>query len=697
MNPQFPYPATPTGVPAGITQPSVAFKKEVTTAAGSIFLFLVVYLIMFVLSVALVIGCLYAGFMLIVNVPRTITIIIGLGLMGLGVMVFVFLIKFMFAVSRYDRSGIIEVTEDEQPRLYAFIRQLTKDTQTPFPKKIYLSPDVNACVFYNSSFWSMFFPIRKNLQIGLGLVNSVNISEFKAVMAHEFGHFSQRSMKVGSFVYNVNRIIYNMLFENNSYSNFLQGWANIGSISAFFANITAGIARGIQWILRQMYAVINKSYMRLSREMEFHADAVAASVSGSKSLVTALRRIELADAGYNIVLQKCDDLFRQKKISGNIYHNQRIVMKQLADKFNLEVQHELPVISSSFVAGNNFSRVNFKDQWASHPSTDDREKHLDNLAVNAEILPESAWVLFDNASELQQQLTNKLYERAIDGQEVTSIDGHEFEKTYYEDVKNFVLPQQYNGFYDDRLVTLLDEQQLIPDTAVIPADATSFFLQENTVLHKQIAAMTNDMNLLKAISAGNIDTKSFDFDGIKYNRQDVPIVISRLEAEQQEAKRKLGELDKKAIHYFLLKARQAGKENELKSMYLRYYGWRRDADEYLKQMNAMLEQLAPIYSGQTIPIEQINAMIDDLKNSHEIKLKGWLKKWLALGTFDQPGKHKELIEKFIPANYVYFSGSSFMDTELQELDTICHQSWDDVNKFLFARFKEILEYQLTLK
>ncbi len=696
MQPQFPYPPTPTGVPASITQPSAAFKKEVTTAAGSIFLFLIVYLIMFALSIALVIGCLYAGAMLIINVPRAITIVIGLGLMGLGIMVFVFLIKFMFAVTRYDRSGIIEITEHEQPRLYAFIRQLTKDTQTPFPKKIYLSPDVNACVFYNSSFWSMFFPIRKNLQIGLGLVNSVNISEFKAVMAHEFGHFSQRSMKVGSFVYNVNRIIYNMLFQNNSYSNFLQGWANTGNVSAIFASITAGIARSIQWVLRQMYGVINKSYMRLSREMEFHADAVAASVSGSKSLVTALRRIELADAGYNIVLQRCDDLFRKKKISGNIYHNQRIVLKQLADKFNLEVQHEMPVISSTFIAGNNFSRVNFKDQWASHPSTDDREKHLDGLAVNAEIMPESAWVLFENTDELQSQLTIKLYEHALGDQEMTLIDGHEFEKTYYDDVKSYVLPKQYNGFYDERHVTILDDQQLTADSSAISDEINNIFSQENGVLHKQINAMSNDMNVLKAIAAGNVDTKSFDFDGIKYDRYDAQTVISKLETEQKETEKKLEELDKRAIHYFLLKARQAGKENELKTMYVNYFGWRRDADEYLKQMNEMLEQMAPIYAGQSIPIEQINNIIGDLKNSHEIKLKGWLKKWLALGVFDHSNTGREQFDTFVAGNYTYFGGTIFVETELKELSKICHQSWDDVNKFLFVKFKEILEYQLTL-
>ena len=112
----------------------------------------------------------------------------------------------------------------------------------------------------------MFFPVRKNLQIGLGLVNTLNVSEFKAVMAHEFGHFSQRSMKLGSFVYNVNRVIHNMLYENKGYSNFLQGWANLDGVFALFAAITAKIAQSIQWILKQVYGLVNKNYMGLSRE-----------------------------------------------------------------------------------------------------------------------------------------------------------------------------------------------------------------------------------------------------------------------------------------------------------------------------------------------------------------------------------------------------------------------------------------------
>jgi len=38
----------------------------------------------------------------------------------------------------------------------------------------------------------MFLPVKKNLQIGMALVNSVTVTEFKAILAHEFGHFSQK-------------------------------------------------------------------------------------------------------------------------------------------------------------------------------------------------------------------------------------------------------------------------------------------------------------------------------------------------------------------------------------------------------------------------------------------------------------------------------------------------------------------------
>src|SRR6185295_8865605 len=180
------YPASPLITDATILAPSGKFKSEIAKVLFSIFLFVMVYLLLVVIAAGLFVACVAGGIGLIIALPRFITLMVGLGLIGLGVMVMVFLVKFIFSVKRYDTSDGIEVFEEDLPELFAFIRKLSKDTNVRFPKKIILTPDVNAAVFYDSSFWSMFFPVRKNLKIGLGLVNSLSVSEFKAVIAHEF-------------------------------------------------------------------------------------------------------------------------------------------------------------------------------------------------------------------------------------------------------------------------------------------------------------------------------------------------------------------------------------------------------------------------------------------------------------------------------------------------------------------------------
>jgi Zn-dependent protease with chaperone function len=693
------YPPSPENVPPALTEPSAAFKKEVSGVMGSIVVFFIVYVLLLVLSIALVIGCFYAGVAIIINAPRLITIVAGLGLMGVGVMIFIFLIKFIFSVSRYDKEHIVEIKEEEQPALFEFIRQLTKDTHTKFPKKIYLSADANACVFYDSSFWSMFFPVKKNLQIGLGLVNALNLSEFKAVMAHEFGHFSQRSMKLGSFVYNVNKVIHNMLFENKGFTGFLRGWANIDGIFALFAQITAGIAQGIQGILRGMYGFINKKYMGLSRQMEFHADAVAASVSGSKSLGTALRRIELAAACYDMTLEKCDVLFRQKKVCQNIFPNQHFMMLYMAEQHKFPLEGGLPVITDEFISNHNLSRVNFKDQWASHPSTDDRIAHLNKLAIPAEVSHEPAWHIFHDKEALQKRITAKIYEMAPVPEDAERLDDESFGGMVQEDLRYHSFPEEYNCFYDNRQVT---EPQDVFRSEPGGATAVKFediFTVANSRLPKKINSLMADIELVKAIEEKGKDIKTFDFDGDKYVRADAPRVIDKLEEELKFLKQQQETADREAILYFWSRAllRNSGEGNELRRKYQSYFELRKRSEEFLKQMNDMLGTMGSIFSGDTIPVEQINVIIDDLKSQYEPEFKKGLTFWLEAGAYDSDPGLKKRVSDFTQTQYRYFTGSEFIDRQLQELYELANDNWSAVSKFLFAEFRDITKLQLKYR
>src|SRR5207244_2163286 len=114
-------------------------------------------------------------------------------------------------------------------------------TRAPLPHRVYLTPDVNAAVFYHESLLSLFLPTPKNLIIGLGLVNQLNLSEFKAVLAHEFGHFSQNSMKLGTYVYVSNRVIGELVFGRDWLDDLVNGIRGLDIRIAIFAWAFTGL------------------------------------------------------------------------------------------------------------------------------------------------------------------------------------------------------------------------------------------------------------------------------------------------------------------------------------------------------------------------------------------------------------------------------------------------------------------------
>lgn len=682
------YPASPSFVAEEKLSPSPSFKKQVGSVILSIILFFIVYLVLVIASVFLAIFCCYGGVLVILSLASFLGLLVGLGLIAVGLSVIFFLIKFIFAVSKNDNAQRIEITEAEQPRLFEFIRQLTTETKTKFPKKIFLSPDVNACVFYNSSFWSMFLPLRKNLEIGLGLINSINISEFKAVMAHEFGHFSQRSMKLGSFTYNVNRIIYNMLYENNSYSNFLNAWGNLHGILGICAMITVKIAQFIQWILRGMYSFLNKSYMGLSREMEFHADAIAASVAGGNNVVNGLARIELAQVSYNSALRKADELLKENKISANIFSNQLTVFQKIATEHRLAVKDGLPVVSTSFLESFSKSRINYKDQWMSHPSLEDRRINLERLDINIPADDTSAWSIFDNAKELQHKLTEHIY-KSVEVEAPTQFTEAEFEALQQEEKEQYSLPKIYNGYYDKRFFDLKEW-----DFTAIQQQGTSrnfeaLFTEEHIQLPVSIAQNKTDIETLKAIRDKQISTKTFDFDGSKYSRRDAASVIALLEEDTKQNELKLEQLDKEIFAYYS----SSPSAEKLKEGYEEFNRISGRLDAFVAEANKLFDQLAPLY--QQVSRETAEQLIADLKRNNEPAIKKIFNEALNEKVVKPERKIKlyENIIGFLNKDYQYFAGDTFFNNELNDLTSLVREvagCWDE---FKFSAYKQLLEVQ----
>ena len=690
----FTYPPSPAMAEENKIVLSLAFRKQVSKVIGSIILFLFVYLLLMLAAAALAVVCFYLGTALIIAMPKFITLIIGLGLICLGVSVIYFLIKFIFASSKDENSARVEVKEEEQPRLFAFIRQLSEETHTPFPKKIFISPSVNASVFYNSSFWSMFLPVKKNLEIGLGLVNSINASEFKAVVAHEFGHFSQRSMKLGSFTYNVNRVIYNMLYDNSGYTNFLNAWSRVHSYLRFFAMLTAKIANGIQWVLRGMYGFINKNYMGLSREMEFHADAVAAGVSGGNNLISSLSRIQIAEDCYQNALNNASAWLKENKISKNIYNNQLVILRSWAKEHQLPLKQGLPEVTFQFIQSISLSRINFKNQWASHPTLEERKTHLELLSINVAPEEVSAWKLFDHADRLQEQMTEILYRSVKREPDFETLDGSNFEEFHSKERDKYKLPLIYQGYYTSRYIELNDWQI----ESLVSMDTTKSFDQlfskENGLLQTSINNNRKDLGLVRAIKEKKFDLKTFDFDGVKYELKDCDPIIEKLEEEIEVEQERLKMLDKEAFIFFYRNAKE--RSREIKFGYLHFQSVNRECDECLATANQILSITQPFYEGG-LTLERINTDLAELKNV-ETKFKSSLTKLMdekIIGV----DSHKELfihLNNFISKNYVYFISSQFVNSELNELRELSVNVYNVFNDYRFRIYKNLLEEQLAV-
>lgn len=274
-----------------------------------------------------------------------------------------------------------------------------------------------------------------------------------------------------------------------------------------------------------------------------------------------------------------------------------------------------------------------------------------------------------------------------------AISSDEFEHWFSKSVADTRFPEAYNGYYDARLLYLPSEAEesdlFMPDAE--NGNIEEIFSAQNSSLGKQIQAASADLHVLKLIESNEYPVKTFDFDGVKYEKEEVGKIVADLEKEINELSHKLRQNDLATIRYFVNNAKEREK---LTHLYREYFSLRRQSSEYLNTINFMLGQLRPLSEGSSMSIEEVQIMISKLKNDHEPLFKKELQQWLQMGAFGNETGVKEMAEKFLAADYVYFSGGEFFDIELATLNTIAQDSWDAIMTMISVKFRQLAEVQL---
>ena len=492
------------------------------------------YLLLIALGVIIVIGSFWGSYHLIIDVlpevgsGRAIILIIMsvIGLCLLAIMLGIYLIKPLFAFKKNHNETRVEVFETECPDLFAIIRDVAGKTGCKMPKHVYLSPDVNACVFYDTSFWSIFFPIKKNLEIGLGLFDGTSVEEVKSIIAHEFGHFSQNSMKVGSTVYVTNTVLHDLIYAEDFWDRFVDKWClSDTGVIRFFGVLTRGLTNIINRLTFYVYKFVQKGYLKLSRYMEYDADNIACQCVGSDNFVSAMCKIDSLSNKDGLYKHLLSNLIDEKKIVANYFIGKRIVANIIPNKDMPVLQYDEQLIKPirTFEIE---SRVKVEDVWSSHPSLEDR---LDNAraqhcpaTVSRNPIP--AWSLIPDVI-LERVSTNytSFIRKNVDG-EISYISD--------EQLKEWMQKEVSENFMDDRLRPFFGKNIIQFDVdKEVEMPTESPLTESNARKIAEFSALLNDWSILNQVNLGQIEAREVLVDGKVYSKKKLPIESFRIELD----------------------------------------------------------------------------------------------------------------------------------------------------------------------
>lgn len=394
------YPAGPAGAGSQLAKASPAYRRHAWLAMVALLVFVGAYLLFSgwlawkaYLSIRASVYGSRDGFLLLV---------VGVGAAFLAV----FMLKALVFVRRGQMDGLTEITEAEQPRLFAFLYRLADEARAPRPAKVYVSARVNAAVFYDLSLLNFFLPSKKNLEIGLPLVNVLTVSEFKAVLAHEFGHFAQRSMAVGRWVYLAQQIAAHIVAKRDGLDRFLEGLSRTDIRIAWIGWLFSLLVWSIRSVVDSLFRVVVLADRALSREMEFQADRVSVSLAGSDALIDALYKMQAADSAWDRTLDFANQRLHKGHAAPDLYDIQsRIIQKLRAiyDDPNYGTPPPAPADGPATHRIFKRDRVSVSRMWATHPASHEREENAKKVYLPAETRENSAWDLFDDAPAFRER------------------------------------------------------------------------------------------------------------------------------------------------------------------------------------------------------------------------------------------------------------------------------------------------------
>jgi Zn-dependent protease with chaperone function len=188
------------------------------------------------------------------------------------------------------------------PRLFSELDRIAAWLHEPVPSEVYLIPDVNAWVTDRGGILGVGG--RRVMGLGLPLVSILTVSEFRAILAHEFAHYYGGDTRLGPWVYKTRMAMARTIDNLGSISGIMRWW------------IAALVYRLVMWILVSYWKLYFRCTQIISRRQEYRADELACHLAGQQALCDGLKKIN----GAGVVFPS----FIQAEIAPNLNNGLRL-------------------------------------------------------------------------------------------------------------------------------------------------------------------------------------------------------------------------------------------------------------------------------------------------------------------------------------------------------------------------------------
>jgi TonB family protein len=184
---------------------------------------------------------------------------------------FLFLIAAWYVLKslwvKFGEPEGVEIKPSDAPELFRLLAEINSVAKAPKIDKVVLNETFN-CAVMQVPRLGLFGWYKNFLILGLPLMQSVSLPEFKGVLAHELGHLSDAHGKMGCWVYHVS-------------ASWRQTYLNL----AYQSSIGIGlIKRFAIWFL----PLFDAHSLVLRREHEYAADRISAQIAGPEIAAQAL-------------------------------------------------------------------------------------------------------------------------------------------------------------------------------------------------------------------------------------------------------------------------------------------------------------------------------------------------------------------------------------------------------------------------